>query len=116
MFSSGTDSKGAEVVTAMHEDSSPSVEELWPDIDELDNPSCGDTSVVHARDTAIHGERSDAPIEDANKCSRCEGKQDSLSDIAGTSDFRSNGCVGGSTRKDSARILSAAPGAISPRM
>jgi hypothetical protein len=28
---------------AMCDDSSPSVVELWPDIDKLDNPSCGDT-------------------------------------------------------------------------
>jgi hypothetical protein len=34
------------------EDSSSSVEELWPDIDKLDNPSYEDTFVVRARDTA----------------------------------------------------------------
>jgi hypothetical protein len=97
-------------------DSSPSVVGLWPDIDKLDNPSCGDTFIVRTHDATIHGKRSDTLIEDADRCSRHKGKHDSLSDIAGTSDFRSKGCVGGSTRKDTARILSAAPGAISSRM
>jgi hypothetical protein len=87
--------------------------ELWPDIDKLDNPSYGDTSVVRSCDAMIHGKRLDALVEDADKR---EGKHDSLSDVAGTSDFRLEGCVGGSVRKDAARILSAAPGAISPHM
>jgi hypothetical protein len=51
-----------EVVTAMCDDSSPSVVELWPDIDKLDNPSCGDTSVVRTHDTTIHGKRLDALV------------------------------------------------------
>jgi hypothetical protein len=53
---------------------------------------------------------------DANRRSGREGKRDSLSDIAGTSDFRSKGCIGGSVRKDVVQILSATPGAISPCM
>jgi hypothetical protein len=60
IFSSGADSRGAEVVTAMCDDSSPSVVELWPNIDKLDNPSCRDTSVVRTCDAMIHGKRSDA--------------------------------------------------------
>jgi hypothetical protein len=96
--------------------SSPSVVELWPDIDKLDNPSYRYTFVVRTRDTTIHGKRSDTLIEDADRCSGREGKWDSLSDIAGTSDFRLNGCVGGSMRKDVVWILSAAPGAISPHI
>jgi hypothetical protein len=66
--------------------------------------------------TLQRGKRLDAPIEDADKRSRHEGKRDSLSDIAVTSNFRLKGCVGGSARKDVARILSAAPDAISPCM
>jgi hypothetical protein len=116
IFSSRADSRGAEVVMAVHEDSSPSVMKLLPDIDKLDNPSCGDTSVMRARDTMIHGKRSDAHIEGTDKRSRREGKHDSLSDAAGTSDFRSEGCVGGSARKDVEQILPTAPGAISPHM
>jgi hypothetical protein len=113
---SGADSSGTEVVTAMCDDSRLSVVELWPDIDKLDNPSSGDTSVVRTRDATIHGKRSDVLIEDADRRSGREGKQDSLSDVAGTSGFRSKGYVEGSVRKDVVRILSAAPGAISPRM
>jgi hypothetical protein len=36
--------------------------------------------------------------------------------LLGRPDFRLKGCVGGSGRKDATRILSVAPGAISPRM
>jgi hypothetical protein len=45
-----------------------------------------------------------------------EGNKDSLTDIAGTSSIRSRNREGGSTRWDAVRILSAAPGAISPCM
>jgi hypothetical protein len=112
IFSSGADSWSVKVVTAMCDNSSLSVVELWPDIDKLDNPSCGDTSVVRMRDTMIRGKRSNALVEDASRRSRHEGKWDSLSDIAGMSDFRSKGCVGGFTRKDVVQILSTASSAI----
>jgi hypothetical protein len=55
IFSYRADSEGAEVVMATHEDSSPSVRELWPDIDKLDTPSCEGTSVVHARNALTRG-------------------------------------------------------------
>jgi hypothetical protein len=71
---------------------------------------------VHTRDAMIRGKRSDALVEDADRRSGCKGKWDSLSDVAGTSDFRLKGCVGGSVRKYATWILSAALGAISPRM
>jgi hypothetical protein len=45
-FSSGANSEGAEVVAATREDSSPSIRELWTDIDKLDDPPYKDTSVV----------------------------------------------------------------------
>jgi hypothetical protein len=108
IFSSGADFEGAEVVTATREDSRPSIKELWPNIDKLDNLSREDTSVVHARNYAIRGKRSDASIEDTDKRSRREGKRDSLPDITGTSDFRSKGHEGGSARMEAVRILSAA--------
>jgi hypothetical protein len=100
----------------MCNDSSSSIVELWPNIDKLDKPSYGDTSIVRTCDTTIRGKRSDAPIEDADRRSGRKSKQYSLSDVAGTSDFRSKGCVGGSARKDTAWIMSTAPGAISPCM
>jgi hypothetical protein len=105
-----------EVVTAMCDDSSPSVVELWPDIDKLDKSTCGDTSVVRTRDSTIHGKGSDMHVEDADRHSGREGKWDSLSDVAGTSDIRLKGYVEGSARKDDVRILFVAPGAISPRI
>jgi hypothetical protein len=116
IFSFGAYSEGAEVVTVTREDSSPSVKELWLDIDKLDDPPCEDTSVVRAHNASICGKRSAAPFEDANKLSMREGKRDSLPDVAGTSDFRSKGREDRSMRKEAARILSATPDAISPRM
>jgi hypothetical protein len=38
IFSPGANSEGAKVVAATREDSSLSIEELWPDIDKLDDP------------------------------------------------------------------------------
>jgi hypothetical protein len=114
IFSSGTNSEGAMVTVATREDSSPSVGELWPDIDELDNPLCKDTSVAHARNALIHREVSTTPVENTNEHSRVEGNRDSLTDVAGTSDFRSTRHEGRSTRREATQILSAAPGAISP--
>jgi hypothetical protein len=67
IFSSGTNSEGVEVVAATREDSSPSIGELWPDIDELDDPPCKDTSVVHARNASIHRKRSSASIGNTSK-------------------------------------------------
>jgi hypothetical protein len=95
---------------------SQSVVELWPDIFKLDKPSWRYTSIVRTCDALIHGKRLDAPIEDVDRRSGREGKWDSLSNNAGTSDFGSKGCVGGSTRKDTVQILFVASGAISLRM
>jgi hypothetical protein len=115
-FFSGADSKGAEVVTATREGSSPSVGELWLGIEKLDNPSREDTSIVCVCNALIHGKRSAALIKDTNKHSRRDGNRGSLTDVAGTSDFRSKRRRCGSARRKAARILSAALGAISPRM
>jgi hypothetical protein len=111
--SSRANSEAAEVVAATREDSSPSIGELWPDIDKLDDSSCEDTSVVRARDASIHGKRLAASNGNTSKCSRREGNKDSLTNVAGMSSIRSRNHEGGSTRRDVARILSAAPGAIS---
>jgi hypothetical protein len=137
IFSFGADSEGVKVVTATCEDSSPSIGELWPGIDKFDILLREDTFVVYARDASIHGKRSAAAIENADKCSRHDGSMDSLLDVAGTSNFRSKRCdgnldslpdvagtfdfrskrrEGGSVRREAARILFAAPDAISPCM
>jgi hypothetical protein len=116
IFSFGANSEGVEVVAATCEDSSPSIGELWPDIDKLDKMSCEDTFVVHVRDASVCGKWLAASIENAGKWSRREGKEDSLTDIAGMSSIRSKRCRGISTRREAARILSAAPNAISLRM
>jgi hypothetical protein len=101
---------------AMREDSSPSVRELWPNIDALDNPSREDISVLCVHNASIRGKRSAVPIGNTNKCSRREGNRDSLIDAAGTYDFRSTRHEGGSVRREAAWILSAAPSAISSCM
>jgi hypothetical protein len=101
---------------ATHEDSRPSIGELWLDINKLDDPPCEDTSVVHARNALIHRKRSAASIGNISKCSRCDGNKDSLADVAGMSSIRTKQRKGGSTRREAAWILSDAPGAISPRM
>jgi hypothetical protein len=87
IFSSRGNSKGAEVI-APHENSAPSIGELWPDKDKLDDSPHEGTSVVRAHNSLIHGKRSAVPIENTNKCSRCEGNMDSSTDIARMSDFR----------------------------
>jgi hypothetical protein len=69
-FSSGANSEGAEVVAATREDSSPSIGELWPNIDKLDDPPREDTSVVHACNASIRGKRLAASIGNTSKCSR----------------------------------------------
>jgi hypothetical protein len=75
---------------ATHEDSRPSIGELWLDINKLDDPPCEDTSVVHARNALIHRKRSAASIGNISKCSRCDGNKDSLADVAGMSRLEQN--------------------------
>jgi hypothetical protein len=116
IFSSGANFEAAEVVAATCKDSSPSIGELWPDIDKLDDPPCKDSSIVHARNALIREKRLAVSIGNTSKCSRHEGDKDSLTDVAGTSNIRSKRHKGGSARRDVVWILFAAPGAISPRM
>jgi hypothetical protein len=113
IFSSRANSEGAEIVEAICEDSSLSFGELWPDIDKLDDPPRKATSAPNA---SIPRRRWVVSIENANKCSRREGDKDSLTDVAGTSNIRSKRRECGSSRREAMRILSAAPGAISPHM
>jgi hypothetical protein len=116
IFSSRANSEGAEVVTATREDSSPSIGELWPNIDKLDDPLCKGTSVVHARNALICGKRLAASIGNTSKHSRRKGNKDSLTHITGTSNMRSKRHEGGFAKSGIAWIFSAAPGAISPCM
>jgi hypothetical protein len=51
----------------MCDDSSPSVLQLWLNIDKLENPYCGDTSVVRMCDATIREKRSDALVENADR-------------------------------------------------
>jgi hypothetical protein len=50
IFSSGADSQGDEIVVVASRYYSPSIGELWPDIDNLEKIRCEDTSVVHIHD------------------------------------------------------------------
>jgi hypothetical protein len=55
IFSSRADPEGVEIVAVVFGGSSPSIRELWPDIDKLDEIRCEDTPVVHTRDVSVHG-------------------------------------------------------------
>jgi hypothetical protein len=74
-FSSGANFEGVEVVAAIHEDSSPNIGELWPDIDKLDDPPREDTSVVRAHDALIRRKRSVVSIGNTSKCSRLKDRR-----------------------------------------
>jgi hypothetical protein len=113
IFSSGANSQGAKIIAATVGGSSPSIGELWPDIDKLDEIPREDTSVMHARNISVHGRRSTASAENAGRRSSREGKKALLKDIPGTSNIKSKSCGGSSAKMEATRILSAAPGAIS---
>jgi hypothetical protein len=89
--------KGAKIIVAMCGDSSLSIRELWSDIDKLDEIPREGTSVMHVRDASVCGRR---PVENATRCSRREGKKDSLNDVPGTSNIRSKGRGGNSAKKE----------------
>jgi hypothetical protein len=100
----------------MSGDSSPSIRELWPDIDKLDEISREGTSIMPAHDISVRGGRSTASVEKASRHSRHEDKKALLKDIPGVSNIESKSRGGSSTKREAAQILSAAPGAISLRM
>jgi hypothetical protein len=89
--------KGANIIVAMCRDSSLSIGELWSDIDKLDEIPREGTSVMHVCDASVCRRR---PVENATRCSRREGKKDSLNDVPGTSNIRSKRCRGNSTKKE----------------
>jgi hypothetical protein len=59
---------------------------------------------------------STASAKKAGRRSRCEGKMTLLKDVPRTSNVQSISRGGSSTKKEVARIMSAASGAFSPRM
>jgi hypothetical protein len=99
IFSSGADPKFAEVVP---EGSSPSIRELWPDIDKLDKIQCEDTSVLHTCDVTISGRNVMASAEKADRRSRRSGYKALLSDAPRPSNIESKGRVSGSVRREAA--------------
>jgi hypothetical protein len=84
-FSSGADSHGAEIVVVVSGGSSPSIGELGPDIDKLDEIWREGTSIVHTCDVSIHGRTSTASAKKAGRRSSCEGKKALLKDALGKS-------------------------------
>jgi hypothetical protein len=101
-------------------DSSPSIGELWPNIDKLDEIRREDTSVVHTRDVSVRGRRTtvlaDKPHVKVGRRSRHEGNKALLEDVPKTSNVKSKSHGGSFAKKEAMRILSVAPGAISPCM
>jgi hypothetical protein len=116
IFCSGANSPIAEIVGAASGGSSPSIGELWPDIDNLDEIQHRDTTIMHAHDISVRGRRSTTSAQKAGKCSRREGKKALLEDILGMSNIKSKSRGVSSTKREVAQILSDAPEAISPRM
>jgi hypothetical protein len=114
IFSSGVDAQCDESVEATSIGSCLSVEELWPDIDKLDEIQHEDASIVHSRDVA-GCRNSMASAEKSDKHSQRSGKKVSLNDAPGLPDIKSKARGKGSAKKKAAQILSA-PGTISPRM
>jgi hypothetical protein len=116
VFSSGADPKCAAVAKVASEVSSPSIGELWPDIDKLDEIQREDAFVVRTHVVLVHGRNVIASAEKADWCSRCSGDKALLSDAPEPSNIKLKGRICGSVRTKVVRILSATLGAISPCM
>jgi hypothetical protein len=70
IFSPGADSPHAEGVGATPVGSSPSIGELWPDIDKLDEINREHTSTVHIHEVALHDSESLVLNKKTNKQAR----------------------------------------------
>jgi hypothetical protein len=116
IFSSRVNPECVEIVAVASRGPSPSIGELWPDIDKLYKIRREDTSVVHTRDVLVHGRKLIASVEKAGRRSRCKGNKALLKDVPGLSNIRSKGHESGFAKREAALILFAAPGAISPCM
>jgi hypothetical protein len=115
IFSSGADSWRAEGVGVTLEESSPSIRELWPDIDKLDEIPREGASAVHSSDVVLHDRRLLALAKKIERYRR-QGEGSLLSDAPGPSNIRLKGCGKSSTKKKTTQILSVTPEAISPHM
>jgi hypothetical protein len=116
IFSSRAGPEGVEIVTVTSEGSSPSIGELWLDIDKLDEIRHEDTSIVHTHDVSVHGRKSIASAEKAGRRSRRKGNKALLKDAPRTSNIKSKSRGSGSAKREAALILSATPGTISLHM
>jgi hypothetical protein len=74
IFSPGAGSPHAEGVGATPAWSSPSIRELWPDIDKLDEINCEDTFAVHIHEVALCDSECLALTKKTNKRARRRGK------------------------------------------
>jgi hypothetical protein len=116
IFSSGADHEYAKIVDVVSEGSSSSIEELWPDIDKLDEIWREDTSIVYTRDVSLRSRKSIASPEKVDRHSRCSGNKSLLSDAPKPSNIKSKGRGSDSMKRKPERIWSATPRTISPRM
>jgi hypothetical protein len=116
IFSSGADPEGAEIVAVMSGGSSPSIGELWPNINKLDEIRHEDTSVVHTCDVSVRGRKLIALAEKAGRRSRRKGNKALLKDTPWTSNIKSKSHGSGSVKWEAALILSAASRIISLHM
>jgi hypothetical protein len=96
--------------------SSVNTEELWDEMDMMDEISHGGTSVGNIpRNT--HRERRSLPsVEKTGECAGRVDKGALLNDTPGPSNTQPRGSGKDSVKKKAAQILSAALGAISPRL
>jgi hypothetical protein len=117
IFSSGANpqrAKGVDV-TPMGS-SSISIEELWPDIDKLDDINCEGPSAVNIPEVRLRERKSQASVEKIDTRVRLRGKGALLDDASWPSNALPKGRGKGSLKKKAEQILSDAPRAISPRM
>jgi hypothetical protein len=96
--------------------SSASIRELWPDIDKLDEINCEAPFVGDLLGGALHERSSSSSVARVNECASPRNKRALMDDAPGPSSTLPRGHGRGSSTNKAMQILSAAPGAISPRM
>jgi hypothetical protein len=95
---------------------STSIGELWPDIDKLDEINQEATFVGDLLGGTLHERSSSLSVARVNECVSPANKRALMDDAPKPSSAPPRGRGRGSVRNKAAQILSAAPGAISPRM
>jgi hypothetical protein len=93
-----------------------SINELWPDIDKLDDINCEGPSAVNIPEVGLRERKSHASVEKTDTRARRRGKGALLDDVSWLSNVLPKGHGKGSTKKKAEQILSDAPRAISSRM